>query len=157
MFRGFQVVAACALASALVGGAVSVRPLTLEDLCSGSDTIVLAGVQSLESAWDAQQAKIETTVTLVPIETWKGATHQQIPVKVPGGTVGAITMKCGEAPTFHTDDAVVCFLRTRDGVTEVYGWFRGKYTVVDGQIRELPDTSLDAFRTRTLGIVNTGR
>ncbi len=157
MPRGFRIALVLVGAAVLGGSAVSVRPLSLKDLCTGSDTIVLAGVQGVECAWDAQQAKIETNVTLIPLETWKGNSVPQIQVRVPGGTVGNITQKCSEAPAFQPNDVVVCFLHHRNGVAEVYGWFRGKYTVLDGQVREIPDTTLGAFQASVMKLVNEGR
>src|SRR5262245_25917632 len=132
------------LAIATLSSAVSVRPLSLQDLSTGAETIVYAKVNKVESYWKDQ--KIETRVTLAPYETWKGASAPAVEVIVPGGTVGTITMRCSEAPTFHEADDVVCFLRTRDGQKNVYGWFRGQYTVVGGQVREMQNMALSTFR-----------
>jgi hypothetical protein len=131
----------------LMGGlssAVSVRPLTLQELTSGSDGIVYGRVEKLESYWRDQ--KIETIVTLAPYETWKGAGTPKVEVRVPGGTVGGITMRCSEAPVFRAHDDVVCFLKTRDQAKEVFGWFRGQYTVVNDRVREMPNTTVANLR-----------
>src|SRR5215468_3576085 len=100
-----------------LGSAVSVRPLTLQELSTGSDSIVFAKVNKVQSYWKEQ--KIETRVTLAPYETWKGASAASVVLTVPGGTVGDITMRCSEAPTFHEADDVVCFLRNKDGGKQV--------------------------------------
>jgi hypothetical protein len=131
----------------LMGGlssAVSVRPLSLQELCNGSEDIVYARVQKVDSYWRDQ--KIETLVTLASFETWKGAAAPSVQVRVPGGTVGAITMRCCEAPVFKKGEDVVCFLKTREGAKEVYGWFRGQYTVVNQRIREMPSTTLASLK-----------
>jgi hypothetical protein len=141
----------------VVGGvvsAVSVRPLTLEELCGGAEEIVFARVASARSAWVDQ--RIETTVTLAVHESWKGAPSGTVEVVVPGGTVGNVTMRASEAPTFREKDDVVAFLRKRNGRNEVYGWFRGQYTVVGSRIREIPNTTLAAFRANVAGIVAKG-
>jgi hypothetical protein len=137
-----------------IGGlvsAVSVRPLSLQELSSGSDDIVYAKVNKVESYWKDQ--KIETRVTLAPYETWKGPASQLVQVTVPGGTVGNITMRCSEAPTFHEADDVVCFLRNRDGGKHVYGWFRGQYTVVGGRVREMQNVAIATFRATVQSFV----
>jgi hypothetical protein len=137
-----------------VGGltsAVSVRPLSLQELCSGADQIVYAKVEKVESYWNGQ--RIETRVALAPHETWKGPAAPKVEVIVPGGTVGDVTMRCSEAPTFRSSDDVVCFLRTREGVKSVYGWFRGQYTVVGGQVREMQNVSLASLRTSVQSFV----
>ena len=131
----------------LMGGlssAVSVKPLSIQELTNGSDDIVYGRVEKLESYWRDQ--KIETLVTLASLETWKGAQAPRVYVRVPGGTVNGITMRCSEAPTFRTSDNVVCFLKTRDQVKEVYGWFRGQYTVVNTKVREMPNMTLSGLR-----------
>lgn len=130
-----------------VGGlvsAVSVRPLSLQELCAGAQEIVYAKVESVESYWNDR--KIETRVTLKSHETWKGAAASTVVVTVPGGTVGDITMRCSEAAIFHEKDDVVCFLRPKGQSREVYGWFRGQYTVVNGKVREMQDMSLASLR-----------
>jgi hypothetical protein len=133
-----------ALAMGGLSSAVSVMPLTIQELSTGSDDIVYGRVEKLDSYWRDQ--KIETIVTLTPYETWKGAAAPKVHVRVPGGTVNGITMRCSEAPTFRTQDEVVCFLKTRDQAKEVYGWFRGQYTVVNGRVREMPSMTLSGLR-----------
>ena len=140
-----------------IGGlvsAVSVRPLSLQELCAGADQIVYAKVEKVESYW--KDLKIETRVTLSPYETWKGQTHDDVTVIVPGGTVGDITMRCSEAPTFHESDKVVCFLRTQGDAKQVYGWFRGQYTIIGGQVREMQNMPLTTLRANVQSFVTVG-
>lgn len=142
-----------ALVAMLMGGlssATSVRPLSLEQLTTGADDIVYGKVEKVESFWKDQ--RIETNVTLRTFESWKGGVQTSVVVRVPGGTVDGITMKCSEAPSFRATDEVVCFLRTKDRMKEVYGWFRGQYTIVNGQVREMPNTSLAQLRATVGGI-----
>jgi hypothetical protein len=142
----------------LMGGlssAVSIRPLSLQELCAGAEDIVYGQVEQVESYWVDQ--RIETLVTLATFETWKGTAREQVQIRVPGGTVGNITMKCCEAPTFHQKDKVVCFLRTREGAKEVFGWFRGQYTVIGNTIREMPNTTLASMRASVQATVTEVR
>jgi hypothetical protein len=138
----------------VIGGvvsALSVRPLSLEDLCAGADEIVHATVDRVESYWQGQ--RIETRVRLSVEETWKGSPASTIELTVPGGTVGGVTMVCSEAATFREKDRVVTFLRSTNGARQVYGWFRGQYTVVGGKVREIPNTTLASFRASVKDIV----
>jgi hypothetical protein len=151
MRTGFLAPLGVALAIGGLLSAVSVRPLSLQQLCAGAEQIVYAKVERMESFWNDR--KIETRVTLAPYETWKGRSAPKIEVIVPGGTVGKITMGCSEAPTFHMADDVVCFLHTRDGVPSVYGWFRGQLTVVGGQVREMQNMPLASLRSAVHGLV----
>lgn len=139
----------------LMGGltpATSVRPLSLQQLTQGAEHVVYGNVSKVESFWNG--GKIETNVTLVPYETWKGTPAPTVVVRVPGGTVGNVTMRCSEAPVFRATDDVVCFLRSKGGVKEVYGWFRGQYTIVKEQVRELPNTTLASLRTTVVQAVS---
>ena len=61
------------------------------------------------------------------------------------GRVGETTLHVGEAPDFRVGETVVLFLKS-GGPCGVYGWFRGKYTVVDDKIRERRSTSFAEFR-----------
>ncbi len=127
----------------------SVRLLSLADLCKGSTRIVVGGVTKMTSHWEG--SLIVTDVTIVPNENLKGSGAAPFTVRIPGGTIGDVTLKAGEAPVFAVGEMVVLFLKTGSGSPcDVYGWFRGKYTVVGGQIRELKNTSLAQYRASIL-------
>jgi len=142
-----------ALVAMTMGGltpATSVRPLSLEQLASGAESIVYGKVESVDSFWNAQ--RIESDVTIRCYESWKGTPSNTVVVRVPGGTVNGLTMRCSEAPVFHQADDVVCFLKSKGSVKEVYGWFRGQYTVVNQQVREIPNTSISQFRGTVVAV-----
>src|SRR5262249_47821687 len=56
---------------AAVAARGQVRPLSLRDLCSGAERIVIGGVEKLECRW--QGSMIVTDVTIAPAENLKGA------------------------------------------------------------------------------------
>lgn len=137
--------------SALAGA--QVRQMSLEDLAQGAERIVVGGVQKVESRW--QGSMIVTDVTLVPTEVLKGAAATApIVFTIPGGTMGGQTMKAGEAPTFVAQEMAVVFLKMNGTPCHVYGWFRGKSTIVGDRIRELPDTTYAQYRTQILSALN---
>lgn len=134
----------------------SVRRLEIQDLSRNATKIVVARVDSLSAAWD--DAKIMTTVTITPSEVLKGSgvvAGEEMTFRIPGGTVGGISMHSGEAPVIRQGESVVLFLRPGVSDCDVYGWFQGKYTVIDGRIRELQNTTLDQFRATINQFANT--
>ena len=129
-----------------------VRQLSLTDLCKHADRVVIGGVTKMEARWVGQ--KIVTDVTIVPTETLKGAGNLPFIITVPGGTIGTVTLRASEAPTFSVGEQVVVFPKT-GAPGGVYGWYRGKFTVVDGSIRELLDTTLAQFRSQLETIIES--
>ncbi|HYC77396.1 MAG TPA: hypothetical protein VEI02_07190 [Planctomycetota bacterium] len=146
---------ALALAFAGVGGAAtSVRPMSLEELVRGSECVVLADVESVSSQWDAEGRMIYTYVTLKVAECWKGAPAQTVVVRVPGGQVGDVRVRVSESPVFLAGERVAAFLRSRNGATEVTGWFRGKLTVTGSEVREMRNKTLGQLRADVQALAN---
>ncbi len=142
----------CALVLALVVPDLSVRPLSLAQLCEGSGRVVVGSVKSIESAWNDTHTRIETTVRVEVTETLKGSAASSVLVTVPGGTVGNVTQHVGDAPVFSAGEKVVCFLRRESASSEVYGWFRGKFTVVGDSIREIKGQTYAGLRSSILSL-----
>jgi hypothetical protein len=135
-----------------------VRPLTLADLCKNSTLIVHGTVASRHVRWEG--TTIVTDWTIRPFETLKGTAGKSVNATVPGGHIGGITMHAGEAPRFRVGEEVVLFLRFGTGACDVYGWFRGKYTVIDGRIREKAGCTVVGFLAeirKKLGTRKSGR
>lgn len=147
-----RVFMAVLLASLGPMAAAQVRPLTLTQLCDGSTRIVVGGVTKMTPRWEGN--RIVTDVTVQTAEHLKGTGSQQAIVTIPGGTIGSVTLKVSEAPTFAVGELCVIFVRPTPACG-VYGWFRGKYTVLPNQeIRELPNTTYTQFRADILAQVN---
>jgi len=132
--------------------AAQVRALTPQQLCRNADRVLTGGVNKLQSRWEGQ--KIVTDVTIVPVRNLKGEGTSPFVITVPGGTMGGITLRASEAPRFSVGEHVVLFLKPGSGPCDVYGWYRGKYTVVDGKVRELVDTTLETFTAQLEQIIS---
>lgn len=132
-----------------VAGA-QVRNLTLTDLCTHADRVVVGGVSKMESRWQGQ--KIVTDVTIIPTENLKGEGNVPFIITIPGGTVGNVTLRASEAPTFAVGETVVVFPKA-GAPGGVYGWYRGKFTVLNGTIRELVNTTFTTFRQQLVTII----
>jgi hypothetical protein len=147
-------VALIALATAAGAGfaATSVRPMSLAELVRASDCVVYADVEATRSEWSSDGKMIYTYVTLKVRECWKGAPAERVVVRVPGGRVGQVQLNVSEAPAYAVGERTTAFLKaTLVGggapVVETTGWFRGKFTVAGGKIRELKNVTLDAMRS----------
>ncbi len=66
-------------------------------------------------------------------------------VKVPGGTIGGLTMRTSGTPRFSLGEDVVLFLKPGTARCDVYGWYQGKYTVVGDLVREKQGTTIEQF------------
>ena len=124
----------------LMGG---VRPLALKDLCRNSTRVVRGLVSAEQVRWEG--TTIVTDWTITPVENLKGTGVVPFTVKVPGGTIGGLTMRTSEAPRLAVGEDVVLFLKSGTARCDVYGWYQGKYTVVGNLVREKQGTTIEQF------------
>ena len=80
-----------------------VRPLTLSNLCTQADRVVVGGVNKIESRWEG--SKIVTDVTIAPTENLKGVGSVPFAITVPGGTVDGVTLRVSAAPVLLSNIA----------------------------------------------------
>ena len=120
-----------------------VPPLTLADLCHDATRIVRGVVKGSSTRWEGSM--IVTDWEIEPLANYKGEGTKTFKVKVPGGRLAGLVMRAGEAPRLRAGEEVILFLRPGVGACDVFGWFRGKYTVAGGRIREKSGVTLKAF------------
>ncbi|HOX26883.1 MAG TPA: hypothetical protein PLL30_14390 [Candidatus Krumholzibacteria bacterium] len=100
-------------------------------LSNEADRIVVAAVADLESAWAPDGLTIYTDVTLQVEQDLKNSGASTITVRIPGGTVGDLSMVESDTPTFELGERVVAFLKTDDQKElMIWGWYQGKYSVI---------------------------
>src|SRR3954452_17657132 len=111
--------------------AATVRgPGGVESMTAAADAVVHGRVVRRTSAWGEGGGQIFTTVTLAPLETWKGAAEGEIRMLVPGGAVGDFAQTVQGSATFDDQEEVVVFLRQRaPGLFTVRSLALGKFTV----------------------------
>lgn len=129
-----------------------VIPLTHKDLCTQAEHVVRGRVAGMQARYEGPV--IVTDVTVEVAESLKGSVPGRIEIQVPGGTIGGVTLRVSEAPSFRLHEDVVIFTVVRDGRHRVFGQFRGKYTVVGDSIRELKETTLEDLRTELKAIIH---
>lgn len=112
------------------GGAAISEKMSFEELVRHSDQIVVGWVVSSESAWNAEQTLIQTTVRVRVAEVVKGAMVDEVRLVVEGGQVGGVAQSGEGAVTFTEGEQVVLFLRRG----AVVGGSQGVFRVMDGKV-----------------------
>jgi hypothetical protein len=145
--------AVVALAAALLAprpALALVRPLSFAELNARSETVVAGEVVSLRAHRADVRGLGEVILTDVRIRVrrvLKGKPEiAEVTVTVLGGEIDGRFQLCRDSPRYDEGEAVLVFLRERDGRLWNTGWLQGKYrlenggTVVRGR-RSLPLTA----------------
>lgn len=114
----FKRLGACLLVATLdlaAGGAGAslLRSMDLAELTHAAEIIVVGAVARTESAWDAQQRTIYSTVEIAVDEAWKGSvpTNGRIRLRHAGGKVGDLEMTVHGEGRFLEGERVLVFVR----------------------------------------------
>ena len=118
------------LAAAQSSLASQIAALSLADLTTQADAIVVADVLDVRSRWDTNHRRILTTVTIQVNEAWKGSIPGvgKMTIVQPGGSVGDIEMEVLGMPRFTLGERAVLFLQGQKE-HRVVGLNEGKRTV----------------------------
>jgi hypothetical protein len=106
------------------------RAVSLRQLVTDADQIVLAKVISVQAGWDGAHRKILSTIEIEAEQIWKGdlGTAGRLSIVQPGGTVGDIEMAVEGMPRFTPGEEALLFLR--GGLRpQVLGLAQGKRTL----------------------------
>ena len=129
------IVVAFFVALGLPLSALTVKPLTFQELVGESGAVVHGRVADVHGQWTADRRGIESLVVVEAIDYLKGSWGGQVTVRVPGGHVGPFVNLIPGAPSFAEGDRVVLFLKA-DGpaVPVITGTSQGVYRVtIDGR------------------------
>jgi hypothetical protein len=111
-----QISLGIALAAALCvtnAHALSVIPMTFEQLVGEAAAVVYARVSDVRGQWTADRQSIDSIVRLEPLQYLKGDLGSSIAVRLPGGEAGGLVQVIPGAPTLRTGELVVVFLKAR--------------------------------------------
>lgn len=99
--------------------------LSIEDLCDHAEAVVIAEVTTVEALWTAEPT-IETVVDLAVTRSIVGGVGQALQLRLPGGTVGEVTLAVEDTPALRTDHRYALFLTPRNGSSwTVFGGEQG--------------------------------
>jgi len=120
--------------------------LSLHRLTIEADAIILGEVENIRCEWSLDKQIILSVVTLRIHEILKGDFYNtKIFIQYPGGTLGDISLKVSDMPTFQSNEKVLVFLKsiadmanTKNSLIvtlnifpafEVFGNAQGKYFI----------------------------
>lgn len=137
MFRSV-IAALMAVLGAVPAAAVTVAPLSFEQLIHASSAVVYGRVTSVRAQWSEDRRHIESVVTVDVLKGIKGSSSEAMSFTVPGGQLGRYLNLIPGAPSFSEGDLAVVFLTARGPRLPVTtGFTQGIYRVQRGQTGEL--------------------
>jgi hypothetical protein len=101
------------------------RAMSLPELVTSANEIVVGKVVSVSAAWDPSHRKILSTIGVQIEESWKGLASGSIAIVQPGGTVGEIEMTVHGMPRFAVGERALLFLQGHNHF-QVVGMSQGK-------------------------------
>lgn len=90
--------------------AITVMPITFEELVAQSNAVVYARVADVRGRWTADRRGIESIVTLESLRYLKGDLGAEVSVRLPGGEAGGMVQVLPGAPVLREGELVVLFL-----------------------------------------------
>lgn len=116
--------------AAMPARAVTVVPLSFEELVRQSSTVIYARVVEVRGQWSDDRRRIDSLVTVDVIKGLKGSAASTLTVTVPGGQIGRYLNLLPGAPSFARGDLAVLFLTARGARLPVTtGFTQGIYRV----------------------------
>ena len=114
-----------------------------------SSYIIAGSVIAEHSYWDSAHELIYTDYTVKVAESLKGnLASSEVKVTVLGGVVGEIKLVVTEQPVFQVGEKVLLYLeKPADGKVQLTCGSQGKYTIVNGVIKETGE-KIETFKSR---------
>ena len=110
--------------------AITVVPMTFEQLVSASSAVVYGRVAEVRGRWTQDRRNIESIVTVEPLRYVKGDLGDRIAVRLPGGEAGGMMQVLPGAPVLREGDLVVLFLGAEGpAISSVVGLTQGVFRV----------------------------
>ena len=104
---------AAALFVAVPVDAVTVVPMTFEQLVEESVAVIYARVADVRGQWTADRRAIDSMVTLEALKYFKGDLGESVTMRLPGGETGGVINLIPGAPVLRSGELVVLFLSSR--------------------------------------------
>ncbi len=139
--------------------------ISLEDLITEADSIIIGTVEKASSSWNEDRSAIYTTVTVLVEDDIKDDQNQNsVTIIVPGGEIDGITQFVSDTPAFETGEQAFFFLSDLPQTVlprrqfspkfyELEGNFQGKLVIEDDSVEGLP---LGLFEEELQSILDEG-
>lgn len=105
-------VVACAVPAADLR-AITVVPMTFEQLVDEAAAVVYARVSRVRGQWTEDRRGIDSVISLEALRYFKGDLGELVPLRLPGGEAGGRVHVLPGAPVLREGDLVVVFLAAR--------------------------------------------
>ncbi len=124
--------------------------ISVEDLTSEADVIVIGDIKEVESRWNLGRTMINTYSTVSVEKYIKGTGSEKLTIITEGGTVGDLGVLVEDVPEFTKNETVLVFLKKAGREFSVAGLVQGKYIVENEEVRDISGekTSLRDFLRR---------
>lgn len=93
--------------------AITVTPMTFEELVDESAAVVYARVTDVRGQWTSDRRAIDSLITLEALRYLKGDFGPSVLMRLPGGEAGGIINVLPGAPVLREGELVVLFLVSR--------------------------------------------
>ncbi len=133
---------------------------SLADRARGAGRVVIAQVVDVQSRFATNRfgdQLIVSTVVLDVAETLKGQAARTLNVDIEGGTVGDLTLKVSDLPSFRPGDRAMFFLDAADGTLVPHDRGRGVLKVSSTGLIEGSEATLDQVRREVVSALRGGR
>jgi len=139
MRRRFVVTTLAIAAAALAPlDALTMAPMTFEELVESASAVVYARVAEVRGQMAADRHSIDSVITLEPLRYLKGDFGPSLVMRLPGGRVGNVIQVLPGAPVLQEGDLAVVFLAAHGpAIPGAVGLGQGIFRVVyDAQARQ---------------------
>ena len=111
-------------------GAITVVPMTFEQLVDESDAVIYARVGQVRGQWTRDRRSIDSIVTLDVLRYLKGDLGESVLLRLPGGEAGGRVNVVPGAPILREGELVVVFLDSQaPAIPTVLGLTQGLFRV----------------------------
>ena len=93
--------------------AITVVPMTFEQLVDQAAAVVYARVAGVRGQWTTNRQAIDSIVTLEALQYMKGDLGGVVTLRLPGGQAGGVVQVLPGAPSLREGELVVLFLKAR--------------------------------------------
>jgi len=110
--------------------AITVQPMTFEQLVHESDAVIYARVDHVRGQWTPDRRSIESVVALDALRYFKGDLGESVLLRLPGGEAGGRVSVFPGAPVLREGELVVVFLRSHaPAIPTILGFTQGLFRV----------------------------
>lgn len=137
--------------------AITVVPMTFEQLVGESEAVIYARVSDVRGQWTTDRRSIESIISLDVLRYLKGNFGETVLIRVPGGEAGGRVNVLPGAPVLRSGELVVIFLDSRGpAIPTILGLNQGVFRVVPDTRTGAPLVTPPPFKASEAGRIVRG-